>query len=100
METRLNTKVLTATNHNYRWQRDEPIRILSNYLNRSQSAGDIAIGRTRFCYSLVENWRDIFGPITKRSNRNRAITFDNHLKTALLKGTINMPACAIPLCFE
>ena len=29
------------------------------------------------------NWREIFKPITKRSNCNRVITFDSHLKTAL-----------------
>ena len=29
------------------------------------------------------NWREIFQPITKRSNRNHVITFDSHLKTAL-----------------
>ena len=28
----------------------------------------------------LKNWRE---PITKRSNRNYVITFDNHLKTAL-----------------
>ena len=32
---------------------------------------------------MVENWRDSFKPITKRSNRNHVITFDSHLKTAL-----------------
>ena len=30
------------------------------------------------------NWREIFKPITKRSNCNRVITFDSHLKTALM----------------
>jgi len=32
--------------------------------------------------SLVEKWREIFQPISKRSNCTRAITFDSHLKTA------------------
>ena len=31
----------------------------------------------------LKNWRDSFKAITKRSNRNRVITFDSHLKTAL-----------------
>ena len=31
----------------------------------------------------LKNWRDSFKPITKCSNRNRVITFDSHLKTAL-----------------
>ena len=32
----------------------------------------------------LKNWRESFKPITKRSNRNHVITFDSHLKTALL----------------
>ena len=32
----------------------------------------------------LKNWRESFTPITKRSNRNHVITFDSHLKTALL----------------
>ena len=31
----------------------------------------------------LKNWRESFKPITKLSNRNHAITFDSHLKTAL-----------------
>ena len=31
-----------------------------------------------------KNWRESFKPITKRSNRNHVITFDSHLKTALI----------------
>ena len=34
--------------------------------------------------NLLKNWRESFKPITKRSNCNHAITFDSHLKTALL----------------
>ena len=40
------------------------------------------IGFSFVCHCL-KNWRDIYSLITKRSNRNRAITFDSHLKTAL-----------------
>ena len=36
-----------------------------------------------FASHWLENWRDSFKPITKRSNHNRVITFDSHLKTAL-----------------
>ena len=36
-----------------------------------------------FTSRWLKHWREIFKPITKRSNRNRVITFDNHLKTAL-----------------
>ena len=38
----------------------------------------------RFCFDShwLKNWRESFKPIAKRSNRNRVITFDSHLKTA------------------
>ena len=36
----------------------------------------------------LKNWREPFKPITKRSNRNHVITFDSHLKTALLKSKL------------
>ena len=32
----------------------------------------------------LKNWRESLKPITMRSNRNHVITFDSHLKTALL----------------
>ena len=32
----------------------------------------------------LKNWRESFKPITIRSNRDHVITFDSHLKTALL----------------
>ena len=32
----------------------------------------------------LKNWRESFKPITKRSNRSHVITFDSHLKTALI----------------
>ena len=31
-----------------------------------------------------KTWRESFRPITKRSNRNHVITFDSHLKIALI----------------
>ena len=37
-----------------------------------------------FASHWLKNWREFFKPITKRSNRNHVITFDGHLKTALL----------------
>ena len=39
----------------------------------------------------LKNWRDSFKPITKHSNRNHIITFDNHLKTALITLTAVFP---------
>ena len=35
-----------------------------------------------FASHRLKNWREIFKPITKRTSRNRIITFQNHLKTA------------------
>ena len=40
-----------------------------------------------FGFHRLKNWRESFKPITKRSNRNHVITFDSHLKTALLVET-------------
>ena len=37
-----------------------------------------------FAFHWLKSWRESFKPITKRSNRNHVITFDSHLKTALL----------------
>ena len=37
-----------------------------------------------FASRWLKNWRESFKPITKRSNHNHVITFDSHLKTALL----------------
>ena len=36
-----------------------------------------------FDSNWLKNWRESFKPMTKRSNRNHAITFDSHFKTAL-----------------
>ena len=33
----------------------------------------------------LKNWREPFKRITKRSNRYHVITFDRHLKTALMR---------------
>ena len=43
-----------------------------------------------FASHWLKSWRESFKPITKGSNRNHAMTFDSHLKTAL------MPNC----CFN
>ena len=48
---------------------------------RSRVHGAIGFG---FASHWLKNWRESFKPITKRSNRNHGITFDSHLKTALL----------------
>ena len=36
-----------------------------------------------FTSHWLKNWRESFQPVTKSTNRNRVITFDNHLTTAL-----------------
>ena len=42
----------------------------------------------------LKNWRDSFKPITKRSNRNHVMSFDSHLKTALIS-TVEVNECII-----
>ena len=48
---------------------------------KSRVHGAIGFG---FDSHWLKNWRESFKPITKRSNRNHVITFDSHLKTALI----------------
>ena len=50
---------------------------------REKSRVHSAIG-FGFASNWLKNWREIFKPITKRINRNHVITFDSHLKTALI----------------
>ena len=50
---------------------------------REKSRVDGAIG-FGFASHWLKYWRESFKPITKRSNRNHVITFDSHLKTALI----------------
>ena len=47
---------------------------------KSRVHGMIGFG---FASQWLKNWHESFKPITKRSNRNHVITFENHLKTAL-----------------
>ena len=80
------TKVTTPINHNRSKQRHEPIKISRNTCNsleareKSRVHGAIGFG---FASHWLKYCRDSFKPITKRSNRNRVITFNSHLKTAL-----------------
>ena len=49
----------------------------------------------------LQNWRDSFKPITKRSNRNHVITFDSHFKTALTwKLLFGQSECTFLVCAE
>ena len=59
--------------------------ITSNLLKaREKSRIQSTVGFGLASHWLI-NWRDIFKPITKRINRNRVITLDSHLKTALYR---------------
>ena len=51
---------------------------------KSRVHGAIGFG---FASHWLKNWRESFKPITKPSNRNHVITFDSHLKTALVTQT-------------
>ena len=48
---------------------------------KSRVHGAIGFG---FASHWLKNWRESFKPITKCSNRNHVITFDSHLKTAVM----------------
>ena len=48
---------------------------------KSRVHGAIGFG---FASHWLKTWRESFKPITKRSSRNHVITFDSHLKTALV----------------
>ena len=50
---------------------------------KSRVLGAIGFG---FASHWLKSWRKCFKLIIKRSNRNHVITFDSHLKTALMRG--------------
>ena len=52
---------------------------------KSRVHGVIGFG---FASHWLKNWRESLKPITKLSNRNHGITFDSHLKTALMVHSI------------
>ena len=61
---------------------------------KSRVHGAIGFG---FASHWLKNWRESFKPIIKRSNRNHVITFDSHLKTALIWLLIwHSSVCLIP----
>ena len=69
-----------TTGVNSAMNRSQFVAITSNSLKElEQSRGHDAVG-FGFASHLLKNWRESFTPITKRSNRNHVITFDNHLK--------------------
>ena len=52
---------------------------------KSHVYGAIGFG---FASHWLKKWRESFKPITKCSNRNHVITFDNNLKTALIDSLV------------
>ena len=50
---------------------------------KSRVHGAIGFG-FGFASHWLKKWRESFKPITKRSSRKHVITFDSHLKTALI----------------
>ena len=65
---------------------------------KSRVPGAIGFG---FASHWLKNWRDSFKPIAKRSNRSHEITFDNHLKTALMDCTVfTVTNFTLPCYFE
>ena len=61
---------------------------------KSRVQGAIAFG---FASHWLQNWRESFKPITKRtkrSNRNHEMIFDSHLKTAPLWLFLSLFACS------
>ena len=72
-----------TTGANSAMNQSQLLAITSNSLKareKSRVHGAIGFG---FASDWLKNWGESFKPITKRSNRNHAITFDSHLKTAL-----------------
>ena len=77
-----------TTGANSAMNQSQFLAITCNSLNeweKSRVHGAIGFG---FASHWLKNWRESFKPITKHSNRNHVITFDSHLKTALLANQI------------
>ena len=73
---------LTNHNRNSAMNQSEFLANTCNSLEaREKSRVQGAIG---FASHWLKNWRESFKPITKRSNRNHVMTFDSHLKIALV----------------
>ena len=85
-----------TTGANSAMSRSQSLAITCNSLKgreKSRVHGAIGFG---FASHWLKNWRESFKPITKHSNRNHVITFDSHLKTALIIPIIiiiNIPSC-------
>ena len=60
----------------------EFLAITSNFLKAWEKLRVQGATGVRFASHWFKKWREIFKPITKRSRRNRVITFGSHLETA------------------
>ena len=72
----------------------------SNYLHKlkarekSRVQAEIGFGfGFGFASRWLKNWHESFKPITTRSNLNRVVTFDSHLKTALSESCLVETTC-------
>ena len=74
--------ITTGTNSSM--SQSQSLAITCNSLEmreKSRVHGVICFG---FAPHWLKNWRESFKPITKHSKHNHVITFDSHLKTALV----------------
>ena len=74
-----------TTGTNSAMNQSQFLAIICNSLEARENSsvhGAIGFG---FASHWLKNWCDSFKPITKRSNRNHVITFNIHLKTALIE---------------
>ncbi len=87
-KTKTKTKVITLANHNKHRQFSEPIKTqskCSRHEARENVRARVTIG-FGFTSDWLRKWREIFKPITKRSNskpKQTQLTFDTQVKTAL-----------------
>ena len=84
------TKVITLTNHNRNgtnsaMNQSEFLVITCNSLEAREKSRVHGASGFGFASNWLKNWRESFQPITKRSNRNHVITFNSHLKSALIR---------------
>ena len=64
---------------------------------KSRVHGAIGFG---FAPHWLKNWHESFKPITKRTNRNHVITFDSHLKTALISSGFTLRYLDLPISHQ
>ena len=74
--------ITTGTNSSM--SQSQFLAITCNSLEAREKSRVYGANSFGFASHWSKNWRDTFKPITKRSKRNHVITFDSHLKTALI----------------